>query len=63
MENRCVCCGEQIPEGTQICPNCSKKGVYVHKETKAERFERIMNDWVFPILLVVAIIIIVIIVQ
>ena len=20
--NRCVCCGEEIPEGWQVCPNC-----------------------------------------
>lgn len=20
--NRCVCCGEIIPEGRQVCPNC-----------------------------------------
>ena len=24
-ENRCVCCGEIIPEGKQVCPNCSAK--------------------------------------
>ena len=22
MDNRCVCCGEIIPEGRQVCPNC-----------------------------------------
>lgn len=22
MENRCVCCGEIIPEGRQVCPSC-----------------------------------------
>lgn len=21
-ENRCVCCGEIIPEGMMVCPNC-----------------------------------------
>lgn len=21
-EERCVCCGEIIPEGIQVCPNC-----------------------------------------
>lgn len=21
-ENRCVCCGEIIPEGLQVCPSC-----------------------------------------
>jgi len=25
MDNRCVCCGEIIPEGRQVCPNCEKK--------------------------------------
>ena len=24
-ENRCVCCGEIIPEGTQVCMNCDVK--------------------------------------
>ena len=24
MENRCVCCGEIIPEGIQVCPNCEE---------------------------------------
>jgi len=25
MENRCVCCGEIIPEGRLVCPICEKK--------------------------------------
>jgi hypothetical protein len=25
MAERCVCCGEIIPEGRQVCPNCEKK--------------------------------------
>ena len=24
-ENRCAACGEVIPEGTQICPDCGRK--------------------------------------
>ena len=24
MENRCVCCGEIIPEGRQVCPYCEQ---------------------------------------
>lgn len=24
MDNRCVCCGELIPEGVQVCPNCEE---------------------------------------
>lgn len=22
MEDRCVCCGEIVPEGRQVCPSC-----------------------------------------
>ena len=22
MDNTCVCCGEIIPEGAQVCPKC-----------------------------------------
>ena len=25
MEERCVCCGEMIPEGRQVCPACEEK--------------------------------------
>ena len=31
MDNRCVCCGEIIPEGRMICPNCergTKRGTF-----------------------------------
>jgi len=24
LNNRCVCCGELIPEGRQVCPSCDK---------------------------------------
>ena len=24
-ENTCFCCGEQIPEGRQICPKCEEE--------------------------------------
>ncbi len=26
MDNLCVCCGETIPEGRQVCPRCDKAG-------------------------------------
>ena len=51
-DNRCVCCGEQIPEGTQVCPNCAKVGIEVHKETGQEKFDRFVENWLAPILLV-----------
>ena len=25
MENRCVCCGEIIPEGRQVCIRCERE--------------------------------------
>lgn len=25
MEDRCVICGEIVPEGTEVCPQCVKK--------------------------------------
>lgn len=25
-DNTCICCGEQIPEGMQVCPKCAKDG-------------------------------------
>lgn len=31
-ENRCVCCGEIIPEGRQICWKCERKGIKEDKE-------------------------------
>ena len=52
MDNRCVCCGAIIPEGTQVCPTCARKGIEVHKETGQEKFDRIVSDWVAPFLLV-----------
>lgn len=59
-ENRCVCCGEVIPEGTQVCPKCTKE--YWNHEARRkpnynDRIKRIMEDWVYPILLVVIVVI------
>ncbi len=25
MDNKCVCCGESVPEGRQVCQECSDK--------------------------------------
>lgn len=50
-DNRCVCCGEIIPEGRHVCESCERK-VFIHKETKEEKFARIMMDWVYPLLLI-----------
>ena len=36
-DNRCVCCGAHIPEGSQVCVNC-QKNAGIHKETPEEKF-------------------------
>ena len=34
--DRCVCCGEIVPEGRMVCPQCEHKT----KENKNERSEQ-----------------------
>ena len=42
MENRCVICGEIIPEGRQVCPNCDAgKGEVMKKKEHDETFDQI----------------------
>ena len=60
-ENRCVCCGAVIPEGTQVCPKCTKE--YWNHEAKVSRnarkgevFKRIMFDWVWPLIIIFGVI-------
>ena len=61
-ENRCVCCGTIIPEGTQVCVNC-QKGAGKHKETTEERHERVLWDIMLPILFLTILITILIILK
>ena len=65
-DNRCVICGEVIPEGFLVCPNCESKNLkqqletqieiakQTHKEEKREQrrdtVDYIMWDWVIPLL-------------
>lgn len=35
MVDRCVICGEPVPEGTQVCPACIRKTVGNHADTVA----------------------------
>ena len=48
-ENRCVCCGEVIPEGRQVCPVCMERAA---KQGKYERATEVMMDWVYPLILI-----------
>ena len=40
-ENRCVCCGVIIPEGTQVCPICLKGVLGVQANTESYIKEKI----------------------
>ena len=37
MEDRCVCCGDVIPEGGMVCPKCM-----VNRESIQTNYERIL---------------------
>lgn len=37
----CVCCGEEIPEGRQVCYNCERK--YSNDDNESERRDD-LND-------------------
>lgn len=49
MENKCVCCGADIPEGRQVCPNCESAKIEAyealqrHYEAKAKRLEEMQG--------------------
>lgn len=49
-ENRCVSCGEIIPEGGQVCPVCMARAI--RKQEKYERVTEVMEDWVYPLILI-----------
>lgn len=48
-ENRCVSCGEIIPEGGQVCPVCMAKAI--RQQEKYEKVNAVMMDWVYPLAL------------
>lgn len=40
MENKCVCCGNIIPEGRMVCPGCEEDTKnFVPKETNVKTFK------------------------
>ncbi len=47
--NRCVCCGEIIPEGRQVCPTCEmgKRNKQVKRQIR--KFMREIKDGAFDI--------------
>lgn len=42
-ENRCLFCGEIIPEGIQVCPNCYHKAI-ISKTQKRKNFLNALYD-------------------
>ena len=61
MDNRCIFCGEIIPEGRQVCPMCEKLQT---ETTSAERVDRVLHDWVLPVgLLILAVLFLVFVVK
>lgn len=34
MEDRCICCGDIIPEGRQVCPSCEADAENTLRKTK-----------------------------
>lgn len=39
MSEHCVCCGREIPEGLQVCPQCEFSGKEPHIKDSGERRE------------------------
>ena len=63
-DNRCVCCGEQIPEGTIVCKSCFDKAVnkrstefakaideFEEREHTRDTIDFIVWDLVIPVLI------------
>lgn len=43
MEDRCVCCGECVPEGRQVCWGCENSVVRGRRMTNLE--SNIFHEW------------------
>lgn len=54
MTERCVSCGEIIPEGRWVCPTCERP-VVVKKITNRDRLRRMndeqVGDWIATVVL------------
>lgn len=44
MENRCVSCGEIIPEGVQVCPMCKRDGAKAIKYTEILKLRKFCEN-------------------
>lgn len=39
-DNHCICCGELIPEGRQVCPSCERADVGAHDENTSPPYTK-----------------------
>ena len=44
MNNTCICCGEPIPEGRQVCPECEKSKKDHIEELAADIYSILRSD-------------------
>lgn len=43
-EDHCVCCGDPIPEGLQVCPVCEKRFNLISSITPNDKIKKEMNE-------------------
>ena len=42
--NSCICCGAEIPEGRQVCPNCEAKERFLKTSYDEEHIMRVQAE-------------------
>lgn len=40
MEDRCICCGNIVPEGTMVCPDCIAKSALSDGDAEKPKGEK-----------------------
>lgn len=53
-ENRCVCCGQIIPEGDQVCISCKNEVMNYDRQVTRDRKIRntckyLLEEWIIPV--------------
>lgn len=43
MDSICVCCGDYVPEGTMVCPNCIANGGPISSCKEKEKTQQKMK--------------------
>ena len=42
MDERCICCGEIIPEGRMVCPQCEYKYLHCENPKAVKKYKKIL---------------------